>query len=226
MSVEMLFLIIILFYGVIGIMRGCIRTLGGLVSMLVSGVLAKVFALPVAKWVFSVTNLEAIIKNMLVSAQRGISETGAVFNSGMNAVIPSGGFNVDLPADKLTEMISALLDRTALNVATMLSMMLLFALFMLICGHFVYLFEGLFKKLPLGKMVNNVLGFVCGVIKGIFVVVILYFCITCLNNFTPVNIPVNIGKMGEIVQDSVRIGDVVQNTVPAVDGLQIRDWVQ
>lgn len=192
MSVEMLFLIIILFYGVIGIMRGRIRTLGDLVSMLVIGVLAKVFALPVAKWVFSVTNLEAIIKNMLMSAQRGISETGAVFNSGMNEVIPSGGFNVDLTADKLTEMISALLDRTALNVTTMLSMVVLFALFMLICGHFVYLFEGLFKKLPLGKTINNVLGFVCGVIKGVFVVVILYFCITCLNNFTSINIPVNI----------------------------------
>ena len=133
MSVEKLFFIIIIFYGAIGMTRGCIKTLGGLVSILVSGVLAKIFAL-----------------------------------------------------------------------------------FMLICGHFVYLFEDLFKKLPLGKTADRVFGFICGLIKGVFVVLIRYFIITCLNIFTSINILVNIGRMGEMIQ----------NTIQAVDINKIRLSVQ
>lgn len=219
MSVETLFFIIILFYGVIGMTRGCIKTLGGLVSMLVSGALAKIFALPIAKLLLSITNLESVLQNILISAEKGISETGAVFNSGMNDLLPSVGFDYAIPSDRLTGMIFKVLNQTVLNMASILSMFVLFALFMLICGHFVYLFEDLFKKLPLGKTVNRVFGFICGLIKGVFVVLILYFVITCLNMFTSTNIPVNIGRMGEMIQNivqAVNISKIILSVQDAV----------
>ena len=144
MLISILFVSIIIVYGFIGLKKGGIKSIGGLISMILSFILSRCLAIPVTQYVCNESGISDKISSFIQSINGSVSQGGNAFNLGF----------VNLSAEKL---LSSFI------------MILLFSLFMFIFGLIIHLISSAVKIVPLGENLISQL-VLYGVVKGLIMV--------------------------------------------------------
>jgi uncharacterized membrane protein required for colicin V production len=161
--IDIIFLVIITSFCAIGVKKGCIKSIGGLLAVIVSWLASRTVAAQVSRCLF----------NYFVSKPQ-IDSVVSIFND-------ENGSNI------ITETINI----PIINVWNIIIIILLFSVCMFVCGVVVSSVQIVFEKIPLGKTVNMVLGGVCGLIKGIILSALVYCGMYIINVIIQANIPLN-----------------------------------
>lgn len=175
MLISILFVSIIIVYGFIGLKKGGIKSIGWLISMILSFILSRCLAIPVTQYVCN---------------ESGISDKISCFIQNINGLVFQGGnaFNlgfVNLSAEKL---LSSFI------------MILLFSLFMFIFGLIIHLISSAVKIVPLGEKLDKSIGFISGVVKGLIMAIIVYFILYTVNMIPNVHIPLDNTVLNNVMQ--------------------------
>ena len=171
----MLFVGIIIVYGFIGLKKSGIKSIGGLISMILSFILSRCLAIPVTQYVCNESGISDKISSFIQSINGSVSQGGNAFNLGF----------VNLSAEKL---LSSFI------------MILLFSLFMFIFGLIIHLISSAVKIVPLGEKLDKAIGFISGVVKGLIVAIIVYFILYTVNMIPNVHIPLDNTVLNNVMQ--------------------------
>lgn len=176
MMIDMIFCVIITSFCVIGVKKGCIKSIGGLLAVIFSWFISRILARTVGMHLF----------NHFMSKLQ-IDNTVSIFNADMM---------------KYSNVITDSINIPMTNVWNIVIMILLFSICMFVSGVIVSYFQAVFEKIPMGKTVNMVLGGVCGLIKGIIIAVLVYCGMYIMNVTMQTNIPLNetvINRLFEVI---------------------------
>ena len=175
MLISMLFVGIIIVYGFIGLKKGGIKSIGGLIAMILSFILSRCLAIPVTQYVCNESGISNKISSFIQSINGSVFLNGNAFNLGF----------VNLSAEKL---LSSFI------------MILLFSLFMFIFGLIIHLISSAVKIVPLGEKLDKAIGFISGVVKGLIVAIIVYFILYTVNMIPNVHIPLDNTVLNNVMQ--------------------------
>lgn len=175
MLISILFVSIIIVYGFIGLKKGGIKSIGGLISMILSFILSRCLAIPVTQYVCNESGISDKISSFIQSINSSVFLNGNAFNLGF----------VNLSAEKL---LSSFI------------MILLFSLFMFIFGLIIHLISSAVKIVPLGEKLDKAIGFISGVVKGLIVAIIVYFILYTVNMIPNVHIPLDNTVLNNVMQ--------------------------
>jgi hypothetical protein len=175
MLISILFVSIIIVYGFIGLKKGGIKSIGGLISMILSFILSRCLAIPVTQYVCNESGISDKISSFIQSINGSVSQGGNAFNLGF----------VNLSAEKL---LSSFI------------MILLFSLFMFIFGLIIHLISSAVKIVPLGEKLDKSIGFISGVVKGLIMAIIVYFILYTVNMIPNVHIPLDNTVLNNVMQ--------------------------
>ena len=175
MLISILFVSIIIVYGFIGLKKGGIKSIGGLISMILSFILSRCLAIPVTQYVCNESGISDKISSFIQSINGSVSQGGNAFNLGF----------VNLSAEKL---LSSFI------------MILLFSLFMFIFGLIIHLISSAVKIVPLGEKLDKSIGFISAVVKGLIMAIIVYFILYTVNMIPNVHIPLDNTVLNNVMQ--------------------------
>ena len=175
MLISILFVGIIIVYGFIGLKKGGIKSIGGLISMILSFILSRCLAIPVTQYVCNESGISDKISSFIQSINGSVFLNGNAFNLGF----------VNLSAEKLLSSFV---------------MILLFSLFMFIFGLIIHLISSAVKIVPLGEKLDKAIGFISGVVKGLIVAIIVYFILYTVNMIPNVHIPLDNTVLNNVMQ--------------------------
>lgn len=175
MLISILFVSIIIVYGFIGLKKGGIKSIGGLISMILSFILSRCLAIPVTQYVCNESGISDKISSFIQSINGSVSQGGNAFNLGF----------VNLSAEKLLSSFV---------------MILLFSLFMFIFGLIIHLISSAVKIVPLGEKLDKSIGFISGVVKGLIMAIIVYFILYTVNMIPNVHIPLDNTVLNNVMQ--------------------------
>lgn len=175
MLISILFVSIIIVYGFIGLKKGGIKSIGGLISMILSFILSRCLAIPVTQYVCNESGISDKISCFIQSINGSVFLNGNAFNLGF----------VNLSAEKL---LSSFI------------MILLFSLFMFIFGLIIHLISSAVKIVPLGEKLDKSIGFISGVVKGLIMAIIVYFILYTVNMIPNVHIPLDNTVLNNVMQ--------------------------
>ena len=175
MLISMLFVGIIIVYGFVGLKKGGIKSIGGLISMILSFILSRCLAIPVTQYVCNESGISNKISSFIQSINGSVFLNGNAFNLGF----------VNLSAEKL---LSSFI------------MILLFSLFMFIFGLIIHLISSAVKIVPLGEKLDKAIGFISGVVKGLIMAIIVYFILYTVNMIPNVHIPLDNTVLNNVMQ--------------------------
>lgn len=175
MLISILFVSIIIVYGFIGLKKGGIKSIGWLISMILSFILSRCLAIPVTQYVCNESGISDKISCFIQSINGSVFLNGNAFNLGF----------VNLSAEKL---LSSFI------------MILLFSLFMFIFGLIIHLISSAVKIVPLGEKLDKSIGFISGVVKGLIMAIIAYFILYTVNMIPNVHIPLDNTVLNNVMQ--------------------------
>ena len=175
MLISILFVGIIIVYGFIGLKKGGIKSIGGLISMILSFILSRCLAIPVTQYVCNESGISDKISCFIQNINDSVFQGGNAFNLGF----------VNLSAEKL---LSSFI------------MILLFSLFMSIFGLIIHLILSAVKIVPLGEKLDKAIGFISGVVKGLIMAIIVYFILYTVNMIPNVHIPLDNTVLNNVMQ--------------------------
>lgn len=175
MLISILFVGIIIVYGFIGLKKGGIKSIGGLISMILSFILSRCLAIPVTQYVCNESGISDKISCFIQNINGSVFQCGNAFNLGF----------VNLSAEKL---LSSFI------------MILLFSLFMFIFGLIIHLISSAVKIVPLGEKLDKSIGFISGVVKGLIMAIIVYFILYTVNMIPNVHIPLDNTVLNNVMQ--------------------------
>ena len=165
MITNKIFITLIIFYGVCGIFKGFIRSVGGVAAMFVGGIIALITAAPITNLLFEITDLKIFLDNLFGDINGYISAIPGV-NYISNFVEP---FTICFIGIIIWTI-------TAFFINTLV----------------IEKIEKMFTVFPLGKPINYALGFVCGILKGIIITDVIIYAIMWINFIPGIHIPLNI----------------------------------
>ena len=158
MLISMLFVGIIIVYGFIGLKKGGIKSIGGLISMILSFILSRCLAIPVTQYVCNESDISDKISSFIQSINSSVFLNGNAFNLGF--------VNLSNPANQMINSVNNVVNLSAEKLLSSFIMILLFSLFMFIFGLIIHLISSAVKIVPLGKKLDKAIGFISGVVKG------------------------------------------------------------
>lgn len=82
MLISILFVGIIIVYGFIGLKKGGIKSIGGLISMILSFILSRCLAIPVTQYVCNESDISDKISSFIQSINGSVFLNGNAFNLG------------------------------------------------------------------------------------------------------------------------------------------------
>ena len=212
MSTNMLFIAIIIIFGIFGALRGAIKSIGGLVSAIVSFILARILATPITRLIFAKTDLDKFISNCISVVNTGINESLNIVGSGSAGLHSIGGTSIISDSvNGFFNTTSNIVQVSALRLGSIFVAMLLFTLFMVVCGILVMIINRSFEMIPMGKTINFIVGFACGALKGLLIVIMLYYVLYGLNRLLGLTIPLDHNFISGII-------DTAQNMFTSVGG--------
>lgn len=153
-------------------------------------------AIPITIQLFKIFNLKSFINNIIGVFNSSLIGGTEIINestSSMNGFANIGQLNITGPINRLSQSITGVLDTTAVNIGSMFVTIIIFAICMFICQIIIKGFQGVFEKIPIGKTINTIFGIVCGAVKGIIIVLILYFIFALINSLFHASIPLDDG---------------------------------
>ena len=161
-TTDLIFLAIIVVYGLLGAKKGCIKSVGGLIAMALSWLVSRTASLPLTVMAFETFDIESRIQSILSVLGQGVAE-----HIGFSSLPDLGNRTIFAISDRFTTSIENIVNKSALNFGTMLMTIVIFSLCMLIMMFIVRSLESVFENIPLGGMMNTAFGFVCGMVKGL-----------------------------------------------------------
>ena len=187
MLISILFVSIIIVYGFIGLKKGGIKSIGGLISMILSFILSRCLAIPVTQYVCN---------------ESGISDKISCFIQNINGSVFLNGNAVNLsdPANQMINSVNNVVNLSAEKLLSSFIMILLFSLFMFIFGLIIHLISSAVKIVPLGEKLDKSIGFISGVVKGLIMAIIVYFILYTVNMIPNVHIPLDNTVLNNVMQ--------------------------
>ncbi len=189
MLISMLFVGIIIVYGFIGFKKGGIKSIGGLISMILSFILSRCLAIPVTQYVCNESGISDKISSFIQSINSSVFLNGNAFNLGF--------VNLSDPANQMINSVNNVVNLSAENLFIMI---LLFSLFMFIFGLIIHLISSAVKIVPLCEKLDKAIGFISGVVKGLIVTIIVYFILYTVNMIPNVHIPLDNTVLNNVMQ--------------------------
>lgn len=139
MLISMLFVGIIV-YGFIGLKKGGIKSIGGLISMILSFILSRCLAIPVTQYVCNESGISDKISSFIQSINGSVLLNGNAFNLGF--------VNLSDPANQMINSVNNVVNLSAEKLLSSFIMILLFSLFMFIFGLIIHLISSAVKIHP------------------------------------------------------------------------------
>ena len=192
MLISMLFVGIIIVYGFIGLKKGGIKSIGGLISMILSFILSRCLAIPVMQYVCNESGISNKISSFIQSINGSVFLNGNAFNLGF--------VNLSDPANQMINSVNNVVNLSAEKLLSSFIMILLFSLFMFIFGLIIHLISSAVKIVPLGEKLDKAIGFISGVVKGLIVAIIVYFILYTVNMIPNVHIPLDNTVLNNVMQ--------------------------
>lgn len=199
MSVNILFIVIIVVCGIAGAFRGAIVSIGGLLSTILSFILSKALAVPVTKQIFEATNFNELINKAIEAVEQGIDQSAAGIGVSIPAIPSLNTVPITDAFSSMTNTLTGLFKINALHIGSTITGLVLFSIFMVIFGIIVHIINRFFAAIPMGKTINSIIGFACGAVKGIIISIMLYYLFICVNSLIGMNIPVGDG-LSEVIK--------------------------
>ena len=169
---------VILLFALLGLHRGFIRSLAGLIGAVIAMALALTIAHFAAEWIYGAL-VEKPVENAVNEALSagGASAAGVIdaLPAGLSGIVHSFGGEavveqaVSQSASTASGMILGVLRPALVNLTMILLALLLFIPLMIIVRLLLRLLNGVAKNTPVVKHVNRILGFLFGLCKGIIV---------------------------------------------------------
>ena len=181
MLISILFVGIIIVYGFIGLKKGGIKSIGGLISMILSFILSRCLAIPVMQYVCNESGISDKISSFIQNINGSVFQGGNAFNLGFA--------NLSDPANQMINSVNNVVNLSVEKLLSSFIMILLFSLFMFIFGLIIHLISSAVKIVPLGEKLDKAIGFISGVVKGLIVAIIVYFILYTVNMIPNVHIP-------------------------------------
>ncbi len=178
---------------IVGIKRGFIKSIIGLVGLIAAAVLAAMFASPLASTVYdSVIEkpLSAAVENAVETSAQSVASTVGEQIENATAGLPdilqamlaadvswedNAAAAVDAAA--LSETLTGLLKPICISVVQVLMFLLLFIVILIAIKMLGGVIDKLFSSLPVIKQANGALGGVIGAVQGILLVFVLCFAL-------------------------------------------------
>ena len=192
MLISILFVSIIIVYGFIGLIKGGIKSIGGLISMILSFILSRCLAIPVMQYVCNESGISDKISSFIQSINGSVFLNGNAFNLGF--------VNLSDPANQMINSVNNVVNLSAEKLLSSFVMILLFSLFMFIFGLIIHLISSAVKIVPLGEKLDKAIGFISGVVKGLIVAIIVYFILYTVNMIPNVHIPLDNTVLNNVMQ--------------------------
>ena len=192
MLISMLFVGIIIAYGFIGLKKGGIKSIGGLISMILSFILSRCLAIPVMQYVCNESGISDKISSFIQSINGSVFLNGNAFNLGF--------VNLSDPANQMINSVNNVVNLSAEKLLSSFIMVLLFSLFMFIFGLIIHLISSAVKIVPLGEKLDKSIGFISGVVKGLIMAIIVYFILYTVNMIPNVHIPLDNTVLNNVMQ--------------------------
>ena len=120
MLISMLFVGIIIVYGFIGFKKGGIKSIGGLISMILSFILSRCLAIPVTQYVCNESGISDKISSFIQSINSSVFLNGNAFNLGF--------VNLSDPASQMINSVNNVVNLSAEKLLSSFIMILLFSL--------------------------------------------------------------------------------------------------
>ena len=131
MLISILFVGIIIVYGFIGLKKGGIKSIGGLISMILSFILSRCLAIPVTQYVCNESGISDKISCFIQNINGSVFQGGNAFNLGF--------VNLSDPANQMINSVNNVVNLSAEKLLSSFIMILLFSLFMFIFGLIIHL---------------------------------------------------------------------------------------
>ena len=192
MLISMLFVGIIIVYGFIGLKKSGIKSIGGLISMILSFILSRCLAIPVMQYVCNESGISDKISSFIQSINSSVFLNGNAFNLGF--------VNLSDPANQMINSVNNVVNLSAEKLLSSFIMILLFSLFMFIFGLIIHLISSAVKIVPLGEKLDKAIGFISGVVKGLIMAIIVYFILYTVNMIPNVHIPLDNTVLNNVMQ--------------------------
>ena len=123
MLISILFVSIIIVYGFIGLKKGGIKSIGGLISMILSFILSRCLAIPVTQYVCNESGISDKISCFIQNINGSVFQCGNAFNLGF--------VNLSDPANQMINSVNNVVNLSAEKLLSSFIMIMLFSLFML-----------------------------------------------------------------------------------------------
>ena len=128
MLISMLFVGIIIVYGFIGLKKGGIKSIGGLISMILSFILSRCLAIPVTQYVCNESGISDKISCFIQNINGSVFQGGNAFNLGF--------VNLSDPANQMINSVNNVVNLSAEKLLSSFIMILLFSLFLIFSATF------------------------------------------------------------------------------------------
>ena len=179
---DVVIVAVILLFALIGLRRGFIKSLAGLIGAVIAMALALTIAHFAADWIY-----DALIAKPVENAVNEALSAGGASAAGVISALPAGlsgivkSFGgeaaveqaVSQSSSAASSMILGILRPALVNLTMILLALLLFIPMMILVRLLLRLLNGVVNNTPVVKHVNRILGILFGFCKGIIVVWLL-----------------------------------------------------
>lgn len=191
--IDLIILAIIALSTFIGYKKGLIKVAFGLVSFILAIAISVVLYKPVSNFIINYTPIDDMIEN---TVQDRLSSSDITKEETEN-IVSNYYKNIK---NASTDVIADGISKTIINISCMIIVFIVSKLILLL-----FKFIGdLISKLPLIKQVNNIGGFLYGILKGFIIVYILLAIVAIIS---PI---VNINEVVSMINDSI-IANIMYN---------------
>ncbi len=193
MVLDLIAVAVVVIAVIVGVKRGFIKSIIGLVGLIAAAVLAAMFTGPLANIVYDnllAEPLSAAVANAVESGTQSVAATVGEQIENATAGLPdvlkallatdtSWEENAAAAVDaaQLSDVLMNLLKPLCMSVVQVLMFLLLFVVILIVIKLLGGVIDKLFSSLPVIKQANGVLGGVIGAVQGILLVFVLCFAL-------------------------------------------------
>lgn len=202
--IDIMILVILLICVVLGTIRGVMKTIFAVAKLVVSAVVAKMASPVISAWIIGHTPIVTKIQEIFARKGAMPQMNDAVSDSLSGATIWFNSLNIGNVPNKIITFFanlwdkaasaaggagSTVLDITANSIVNFLTFVIVFWIAMLILTIIANALE-VMEKLPVIKTMNRTGGFILGLLRGLFinvVIVSIFFVLAMFLTGSPIN---------------------------------------
>ncbi len=181
MILDLLLILCIAVFVIVGTLRGGIKTLLSLISTALAFVLSLFCSAWLANWIYnsfiSERLTEALAAQIAENSTQALQSVTDVFPEFINSLLEFNGIDIDAvaggaAADAAAQAVELAVAPVIISVMSAALVIIVFLLIKIIFSCIIRSVNRIFS-LPVLKQFNRILGFICGLVQGIIVVLLI-----------------------------------------------------